>query len=170
MKNPSPHPAVLPPEALQSQCDVKRTRAGGPGGQHRNKVDTAIVLTHRPTGIVATASEKRSQHANLKQALQRLRLNLAIGVRSDPVPVLPPVLWTDRVDNRRIRVSEQHDDFPGVIVVAMDYLEAHQHRVAEAARSLGVSTSQFIKLLQTSSQVWESVQRVREERGLPRLK
>lgn len=170
MKNPSPHPAVLPPEALQSQCDVKRTRAGGPGGQHRNKVDTAIVLTHRPTGIVATASEKRSQHANLTEAVRRLRLSLAIKVRSDPTPTVPSALWTDRVQNRRIRVSDQHDDFPAVIVVALDFLEAYEHRVAEAARSLGVSTSQFIKLLQTSSQVWESVQRVRQERGLPRLK
>ena len=54
--------------------DYQAMRASGPGGQHVNKTDSAVRATHRPTGLVATAQEQRSQHANRKLA----RLKLAI--------------------------------------------------------------------------------------------
>ena len=52
------HPVYLSDDELQKQCTVKRTRASGPGGQHRNKVETAIVVKHDPTQVVGQASEK----------------------------------------------------------------------------------------------------------------
>jgi protein subunit release factor B len=75
------HPAALPLPDLQPLCDITRTRRSGPGGQHRNKVETAVVITHRPTGISAQASERRSQAENLAVAWKRLRVELAFGVR-----------------------------------------------------------------------------------------
>jgi len=59
-------------EALERDCDVEFFIASGPGGQHRNKVETGVRLLHRPSGIVVTATERRSQHANREMAFQRM--------------------------------------------------------------------------------------------------
>lgn len=66
----------LPDEALLAQCDVQVHRAGGPGGQHRNKVETAIRLVHTPSGVVAEGKDQRSKTQNLSAALGRLREKL----------------------------------------------------------------------------------------------
>lgn len=59
-------------ESLERDCDMEFFIAGGPGGQHRNKVETGVRLTHRPSGIVVTATERRSQAANRDAAFARL--------------------------------------------------------------------------------------------------
>ena len=48
------------------------TRSSGPGGQHVNKVATAVTLRHRPSGISVTAQDSRSQAVNRKLARERL--------------------------------------------------------------------------------------------------
>jgi protein subunit release factor B len=67
----------LPGEALLSECDEEFFVAGGPGGQHRNKTESGVRLVHRPTGVVVTATERRSQARNRAEALVRLRERLA---------------------------------------------------------------------------------------------
>jgi ribosome-associated protein len=59
-------------ESLERDCDLEFFVAGGPGGQHRNKVETGVRLKHRPTGIVVTATERRSQSANRDAAYERM--------------------------------------------------------------------------------------------------
>lgn len=56
-------------------CDIKLEfyRATGPGGQHRNTTDSAVRIRHLPTGIVAQASESRSQWENRAMAMKRLQ-------------------------------------------------------------------------------------------------
>lgn len=76
------HPAAYPDDVLLEQCTVGQSRSSGPGGQHRNKVQTQVTLTHRPSGIAATAGERRSQRENRSAALRRLRLKLAVEMRT----------------------------------------------------------------------------------------
>ncbi len=58
---------------LLRECEVDTYRSGGPGGQHVNKVETSVRLTHLPTGLVVTCREERSQYRNKKTCLQKLR-------------------------------------------------------------------------------------------------
>lgn len=62
--------------SLERDCDIQYFIATGPGGQHRNKVETGVRLTHRPTGIVVTATERRSQRANREAAFERMAIRL----------------------------------------------------------------------------------------------
>jgi protein subunit release factor B len=68
---------LLPDEALLAQCEVQSHRASGPGGQHRNKAETAIRLVHGPSGVSAEGKDERSRAQNLRIALARLREKLA---------------------------------------------------------------------------------------------
>lgn len=61
---------------LLAECRVDTFRSGGKGGQHQNKVESGVRLTHRPTGLVVTSRRHRSQHRNREDALERLRLKL----------------------------------------------------------------------------------------------
>ncbi len=67
----------LPDPQLLAQCEVQAHRAGGPGGQHRNKAETAVRLVHLPTGVAAEGKDQRSRGQNLSAALERLREKLA---------------------------------------------------------------------------------------------
>lgn len=165
------HPASLDDEALLAQCEASKNRSSGPGGQHRNKVESQVILLHRPTGIEAQAAERRSSHENKRVALRRLRLLLAVGFRM-PVPTgdIGSELWRSRVKRApkpkteeifpgirvkadagsgggRIECSPEHHDFPALLAEALDVIAGAGWDVKKASVRLGVSMSQLVKFV-----------------------
>ncbi len=143
------HPATPSDDALLGACDVERTRASGPGGQHRNKVETAIRLHHLASGVVVNASERRSQHENLRVALRRLRLALAVQVRATPPIDGVSELWLSRRKGTRIACGAEHVDLAPLVAEALDAVAASDWEPRPAAEWLGVSSSQLVKLVGT---------------------
>jgi hypothetical protein len=158
------HPAALDDDALLAGCDVRRLRRSGPGGQHRNKVETAVALRHRETGIESEASERRSQEQNRRAALFRLRVNLALAVRTGRGEA-PSPLWQSRCRGGRLGISAGHADFPTLLAEALDVLAACEFDVQRAAGRLACSPSQFVKFLKHEPRALALLNRQREHAG-----
>lgn len=142
------HPAALDPEVLMSQCTLTRGRASGPGGQHRNKVETHVTLRHNPSGVEAQAGERRLAKENQSVALRRLRLLLAVHVRVEvPRGEIRSELWKSRCRDRKIVCSVKHADFPSLLAEAIDVIEACGYDMRKAATRLECSSSQLLRLI-----------------------
>ncbi len=165
------HPAALPTKMLLGQCDIRRTRRSGPGGQHRNKVETAVIIEHRPTGVLAEASERRSQEENRREAIFRLRLRLAVENRQ-PIgsPYRPTALWSSRCLHGKIAINPHHDDFPALLAEALDVIAAHEFDTKAAAECLACTPSQLTKLLQEEPRAFALINNRRDQLGLCRLR
>jgi hypothetical protein len=163
------HPAGFDERRLLAECCVERTRRSGPGGQHRNKVETAVVITHTPSGVRGEASERRSQEENRAQAIFRLRVQLALAVRAAPKSA-PSPLWRSRVQDGRIEVNPAHGDFPALLAEALDVLAARNMDVAGAAGQLGCTASQLVRFLKHEPRALKAVNDRRAGQGLRPLK
>ena len=165
------HPAANRPEQLWAECEVRRLRRSGPGGQHRNKVETAVNLRHPSTGVCAEASERRSQAQNRSLALFRLRVNLALEVRQPcGSDYLPSPLWQSRCGGRALKVSASHDDFPALLAEVLDVLTALDADPKRTAEVLGCTPSQLVRLLKVDPRALVLVNRWRVERRLGYLR
>lgn len=159
-----PHPASLPPDRLLAECDQRFTRRSGPGGQNRNKVETAVILHHRPTGLTVEANERRTQGENRDRAVFRLRLLLALEVRLPPGPT-PSDLWRSRCRGGKLSIRPTHDDFPSLLAEALDALAARPDDPKLAAESLGCSTTQLVNLLRDEPRALAAINARRAEAG-----
>ena len=164
------HPASLSETDLIAECEIERTRRSGPGGQHRNKVETAVVIRHRPTAILGQASERRSQSENRSEAIERLRVNLAIGIRF-PVSETyrPSALWQKRCRNRRISIARRHADFPSLLAEVLDLALSFEFQLNRMAVVLGTTTSQLVRFLALEPKALSWVNDERKSKGYNNL-
>lgn len=165
-------PAVsLPDDALLKQCEVRRLRRSGPGGQHRNKVETAVQITHIRTGIQAEANERRSQPANQKEALKRLRFKLALN---EAIPLIELQsffeLWSSRCQHGRISINANHADFPIILSLTVSLLHKAEFDLKPVAAELETTPSQLVKLLKIEPKALAFVNERRIDREMSPLK
>jgi hypothetical protein len=163
-----PHPAVLSPEKLASQCRMTQLRRSGPGGQHRNKVSTAINWQHEPSGISAEASESRDQTRNRREALARLRLRLAIRLRTsreangaviaDAAERQCRAAWT----GKNLKVSNRNDDFSAVLALVLDDLYRAGGQPSLVGPLWNATTTAVVALVATEPAALQEVNRWRE--------
>jgi hypothetical protein len=133
-------------------------------------VETGVRLLHRPTGVAAEATERRSQAENLRVATTRLRLNLALQIRS-PVSLDqgPSPTWRAHCRGGRISVSTSHADFPALLAEALDSIARHNGDAKPSAEALGCTASQLVKLLKKEPRALALVNQWRSQQGHSRL-
>jgi hypothetical protein len=129
-------------------------------------VETAVILTHRPTGLRAEASERRTQGENRRAALSRLRIELALEVRR-PIArdAVPSELWRSRCRGGRIVINPEHEDFPAMLAEALDVLIAMDDEPRAASEVLGCSSTQLVKLLKEEPRALAGVNERRRRAG-----
>ena len=102
-------------DSLKKQVLVETFRSSGPGGQRKNKTETAVRLKHLPTGITVTATEHRFQSQNLKLAFERLeeRLKRLRQKRRPRIPVRIPVRAVEkRLEEKKRRAVRKQKRQP----------------------------------------------------------
>ncbi len=139
-------------DQLIAQSEVDRYRASGPGGQHRNKTDSAVRLRHKLSGVTAIGEDSRSQSENKHHAVRRLRAAIALDVRE-------PVTLENYVPSARLAAMVAAGTAPlgaktkltGAYWAAMaellDLLVAGKLEIAATAQRLGITTGAMSKLL-----------------------
>lgn len=165
------HPAALCVDELLKSCSITRGRSSGPGGQHRNKVETHITIVHEPSQIDAQAGERRIAKENQSVAIRRLRLKLAMGVRIEvPNGEIRSKLWKSRCVNNRIVCNPSHADYPSLLAEALDVVDACGLDVKKASVRLACSSTQLIRFIADHAPALEMLNQAREVRGMHKLK
>ncbi|XP_008459492.1 uncharacterized protein LOC103498609 isoform X2 [Cucumis melo] len=171
---------VLSDEELMKQCEMGTFKASGPGGQHRNKRESAVRLKHIPTGIIAQAVEDRSQHKNRSSALARLRALLALKVRNpvdledySPPPellqILPPKS-TVRPPECGPQIGPNNSKFLPGMQALLDLISTLDGSVSDTAKLLGLTTGALSRLILSDDALRMAVNDIRMSKGMKPLK
>jgi len=166
---------VVGDDALIAQCEVDRYRASGPGGQHRNKTESAVRLRHKLTGVSAIGEDSRSQTENKMHAVRRLRAAIALGVREPvglehyaPSPRLANLVAGGTAPlGARTRLT---GEYWAAIAELLDLLVAGGLEIGTTAQRLGITTGALSKLLLHDDAVGRAVNDLRRARGMRPLR
>ncbi len=162
-------------DALIAQCEVDRYRASGPGGQHRNKTESAVRLRHKLSGVSAIGEDSRSQSENKLHAVRRLRSAIALELRE-------PVRLEGFAPSRRLAAlvaggtaplgakTKLTGEYWAGMAELLDLLVAGSLEIATTAHRLGITTGALSKLLLHDDQVARVVNDLRRASGMRALR
>lgn len=168
---PAPHPTLLDDEELKRQCRFQAMRRGGPGGQHRNKVSSAVRLIHEPTGVIGEASERRDQRQNMSVAIQRLRVRLAIQFRTTSTPVAESCsVQRRRWQATNLKISETNPDHAAILALLLDDLYRSGGQPSLVATLWQTSTSAIVRFIASAPSALELLNQWRAHFGRRPLK
>ena len=153
----------LEDDALLHACRQETYRSSGPGGQHRDKTDSAVRLTLEAYDVSVSCSEHRSQHRNRAEALRRLRNALAIEVRM-------PIGDACGDWQGSLKLGPKDRRYAPFLAHALDVLAEHDWAVGQSAERLGVSTGKLVRSLAHNPQAWNIVNQGCREIGLVNLR
>jgi len=168
---------------LLKDCRVDAYKSPGPGGQRKNKVETAIRLVHKPSGLSAQGQATRSQRQNKSLALRNLQMHIACGLRTpaDPEQLEIPAEISECLQpignsasgsaaKMRLTVSTGNRLFWAAAAFVLDVFEASGGKLADAARAIGVSTSNLASFLRRHRALLAAAQQIRKANGHSPLK
>ncbi|XP_073015008.1 uncharacterized protein [Primulina eburnea] len=141
---------IMSDEQLMSHCEMDTFKASGPGGQHRNKRESAVRLKHIPTGIISQAVEDRSQHKNRESALGRLlRNSVELDTYVPPLELIQilPAKSSLRGSENGPQIGPNNPKFALGMQALLDLIFAVEGSVSDAAKKLGLSTGALSRLI-----------------------
>lgn len=169
------HYLLATDDALIAQCEVDRYRASGPGGQHRNKTESAVRLRHKLTGVTAIGEDSRSQSENKLHAVRRLRSAIALEVRE-------PVALETYAPSPRLAAfvaagtaplgakTKLTGEYWQSIAELLDLIVANQLEIGTSAQRLGITTGALSKLLLHDEAVGRVLNDLRRAKGMRPLR
>lgn len=158
-------------EALLAECEVDTYRASGPGGQKRNKTESAVRLRHRPSGISVIAEESRSQAENRARAVRRLRKALALRVRqAAPGAGVPEAVKACLRGDGRLWVGQRDARYLPAVAAVLDVLLAVEGSVSSCGARLGLTTGNLSSFLCADADLLSEANRLRAGFGLRALR
>ncbi|MBG92969.1 MAG: hypothetical protein CL792_03215 [Chloroflexi bacterium] len=148
----------LTDQELMEQCVLDKFRASGPGGQKKNKTDSAVRIRHVSSGLVGFSSESRSQHINRVYALRRLRLKIALTLRSNPPNVRSELeKFVQQTKNSSFTLNTRNSKYSIIVASLFDELSANNWKVSLTAKKIGVTSSSLNKFLRSNPELWRAL-------------
>jgi len=158
-------------DALIAQCEVDRYRASGPGGQHRNKTESAVRLRHKLTGVSAIGEDSRSQAENKVHAVRRLRAALALHIREPVLAISPRLARFVAAGTAPLGAKTRlTGEFWAAVGELLDLVVANQLEIGTTAQKLGITTGALSKLLLHDEQVARAINDLRRAKGMRPLR
>lgn len=155
----------LDDDTLLSHCHQECFRAPGPGGQHKNKTDSAVRLSVLGGSVTALCSDHRSQHRNRSEALKRLRSAIAINLRMPIEPEGNSEIWQGPW-----KLGLKDKRYAKLLAHILDVMDDNKWAVGLSAKALGTSTGKLVRTLSRDPHAWNAVNQARAKIELVNLR